>query len=108
MVYYTLEERRQIKEKWIAQLEDWKKSGLNGAAWCRARGVKYDRFIHWRKRLSKRTGQHLSAESFVELAEISYSSGIEIVLNGISIRLSKNFDSIALHRCLRALKEAKC
>lgn len=101
---YTSEERRQNREKWAARISEWKTSGLSGAAWCREKGLKYEQFIQWKKRLS----QKLGLDSFIEIAETSDSSGIEIVLNEVSIRLSKNFDSSTLHRCLRILKDCKC
>jgi hypothetical protein len=108
MPFYTLEERREIQEKWSARLDDWKKSGISGMAWCKQEKTPYHQFNYWKKRLLNHKQPKFDTQSFVELDDDSDTSGVEVVLNEISIRLSRDFDSTTLLRCLRTLKEAKC
>ena len=108
MTYYTDEERQQLKEKWIARIENWQNSNLTGAAWCKQEEVSYRQYLYWKKLLIKNPNKKLDSNSFVELDSDSDSSGIEIVIDEISIRLSRDFDSLTLRRCLQALKTMRC
>ncbi|MGA8163831.1 MAG: hypothetical protein WB791_02260 [Waddliaceae bacterium] len=108
MVYYNQQKRQQLQEKWTAWIEEWQSSGLSGAAWCKQQKIAYHQFIYWKKRLSNETDQILTPRSFIELDDHPESSGIEIVLDQVFLRLSRDFDSSTLLRCLRTLKEAKC
>jgi hypothetical protein len=38
---------------WRRELADWEKTGLSGAAYCRKRGIPYQQFKDWQKRLRK-------------------------------------------------------
>lgn len=92
-------------EAWITQVGRWKGSGLSAAAWCRENGVDYPQFLYWRERIAKR-----GAESFVELtdAKSSEESGIELEAQGVTVRLTKGFDSFDLLRCLRVIGAMAC
>ena len=108
MAYQTPEERRHIQEQWIARIEDWQSSSLSGAAWCRQEKITYHQFIYWKNRLCTEADQNIDTHAFIELEDRPASSGIEIVLNHVSLRLSRDFDSSTLLRCLKTLKEAEC
>ncbi len=36
---------------WQQQIEDWKRSGLSGAAFCKASVLSYHQFVYWRSKL---------------------------------------------------------
>ena len=108
MTFYTNEERRKLRDQWMARIEDWKNSGLSRSAWCKQENIADHQFYYWKKLLSDKPKPKLDANSFVELGDHSDASGIEIILNGIAIRLSKDFHGPTLHQCLMTLKGVKC
>lgn len=108
MPYYTPDERRKNQEQWLERIEDWKRSGLSGAAWCRKEGITYCQFLYWKKHLIDEPAQKVTSQSFIEIEDVADASGVEIMVGEFSIRLSKDFDPAALCKCVRALSGASC
>lgn len=106
MVYYNQEKQRKNREKWTARMEGWKRSGLSGAAWRRKEDVTYCQFLYWKKRLLDEPVQ--KTQSFIEIEDGVDASGIEILIEGFLIRVSKDFDSATLSMCIRILRDARC
>jgi hypothetical protein len=91
-------------EAWTDKIQQWKDSGLSGAAWCRENDVVYSQFLYRKERVAQQT-----PESFVELRDPqSDESGIEIEIQGIVVRLAKDFDAQALLCCLKLLRTMAC
>ena len=62
---------------WQQQLDDWRRSGLSGAAFCKRQTLSYHRFTYWRHKL---TGSAKEAETegrsgagFARVTQISAS-----------------------------------
>lgn len=108
MVYYNPDERRNNQEQWVRKIEDWKCSGLSGAAWCRKEGVTYCRFLYWKKRLAGEPPRKLNSQSFIEIEDTADTSGVEIMVGGLYIRVSKGFDPATLHKCVSVLSGQSC
>lgn len=98
------EQRRQLREKWEALLQDWQASGLSAAEWCRRTSVSPHQFVYWKKRLVVEPREKITPISFLEISDESISAGIEIVCRDISIRPSKEFDAPTLLKCLQVLR----
>jgi hypothetical protein len=95
---------RRSREEWFGLVQQWEASGKNASQWCRETEIPYESFILWRKRLKGAVSQIRS--SFVELSEGSVpNSGIEIHFRNLTLSLCKNFDSVALCRCLQVLEK---
>lgn len=58
----------KLRNSWEQQLENWRASGLTGAAWCRQKEIAYAVFLYWRKKLES---EALTAQSeeFIEIPE---------------------------------------
>jgi len=62
---------RRSTEQWRAIVDQQIQSGLSGAAFCKAEGIKYQSFMNWRKKLgpeSEEINMH-SNTTFVELTK---------------------------------------
>jgi len=74
---------------WQQQLDDWQRSGLSGAAFCKRQTLSYHRFIYWRHKL---TGSAKEAETegtpragFARVRQVSaspYASQLTLTLPG--------------------------
>ena len=108
----THKKREKNKQKWIKRVSQWQASGMNAASWCRENEIKYVTFLYWRSRLQvEHQAVPIEASSFIEITEVpspTAPSGIEIEIQDVSIRLSKNFDSCALERCLNLIMARTC
>lgn len=92
------------KAEWQSRLDQWRSSGLSGAAWCRENNIKYPVFLYWCKK-TQTIGQKEDIK-FVELTPpINHATGIKLEFRGIILHLSKDFDATTLQRCLQLLKD---
>lgn len=96
-------ERTEKRRTWNRELESWKSSGLSQAEYCRRKGLKFHRFVYWRKRiLSDQTGARL-----VEVpvrSSLSFSPPMAVVVNGRHrIELDRGFDMEAVERLVHIL-----
>lgn len=107
MVYYSPEERRKKQELWIERIEDWKRSGLSGSAWCKKQNVPCCQFYYWKSRLSNEPVQN-NSQAFIEIEDAADISGVEVQVGEFSIRVSKDFDSGTFSKCVRALIGVLC
>lgn len=92
------------REHWETVLREQEESGLSGAAFCREKGIGYQTFISWRKRLGRTTRSRTEAV-FQELCSASFNQSccLEIVLGAITVRVHQGFDSVDLQRALQAV-----
>ena len=102
MGLYKAEKHQEVKELWKVRLAECKKSGLSARAWCAEHDVPYKQFIYRKSRDTENTP--CSKEAFLEIEDSPSPVGIELALKDITIKLSKDFDSLALERCLKVLK----
>jgi hypothetical protein len=97
--FRTREERAHL-------LEQWKLSGKKAKQWCREQGITYSTFSSWENAGKIINSIKTIADSFVEIQEESSNkTGIELDVQGVLIRVSKNFDVATLQKCLLLLKE---
>jgi hypothetical protein len=91
------------KAEWEFKLENWRASGLSGAAWCRENDINYPVFMYWRRRIEVPTQKEVS--TFVELTSpLNQTTGIDVEYRGVTLHLSKDFDATTFQRCLQLLK----
>lgn len=99
------QEQCAAENSWPRRLEQWKASGKSGRAWAREHKIPYHVFCYWRRKL--RPNEVTStAKFFVELADTQdVDSGLTLERLGVVIRVSCDFDSLTLKRCLQILRE---
>ena len=78
------------------------------ASWCREQQIDYKAFLYWKKQFKLNQTSTLNRSSFTELSEAPITTGITIEYQKVQIHLAKDFDSVVLVKCLRAVKEAIC
>lgn len=91
------------RAEWTKRIENWRISGLSIAAWCRQHEVTYFSFLYWKKRLDPSV-KHEQAATFVQLTDESTDTGVTVSMGSCSIRLSQEFDSATLARCVDVLR----
>ena len=90
--------------QWRIKLEQWKASGLSGAAWCRKNQINYPVFLYWCRRTESLIEKETSSK-FVELTSLTdQTSGIDVECHGVLLHLSKDFDGLTFQRCIQLLK----
>jgi len=101
-------ENKALKQLWKERLKNWELPQQSALAWCRQNDISYQSFKYWKRKLSspQESSEPIMADSFIEITEkeADQGSGIEIEIEGMFIRLCKDFDSDALNRCCRALR----
>ena len=89
----TVMTREERLTYWQGIIDEYRSSGLSGAAFCRERNINPGRFYHWRRRLQEDCLQE--DRGFLELVPCSSQGdtrSIHIHLtNGIAIEVSRGF-----------------
>jgi len=73
-----------------------------------ANGITYCQFLYWKKRVFDDPVQKMDSQSFIEIEDTADASGVEVMVGEFSIRVSKDFDSATLCKCVRALRGTAC
>jgi hypothetical protein len=97
-------------EKWSSILDEWKASGLSGAAFCRERGITYWNFTAWKRRLQvvKENPCQFVAVEFEKDVD-RQDCGVDVMLGqGLRLVLARGFDEEEMLRAIAALQGAKC
>lgn len=58
---------RRTAEQWQRLVDQQIQSGLSGAAFCKAEGIKYQSFMNWRTKLTQTGDAPASESQFIEL-----------------------------------------
>lgn len=95
-------DREKLASEWLEKLQRQSESGKSIAAWCREQSISYSTFLYWHKKL-KQTKAPSHHNCFVELSEETSETWIKIILEGVKIEITKNFDRGALLFCLKVL-----
>jgi hypothetical protein len=80
-----------LSQQWHQHIEDWRTSGLSQQAFCRDRGLSFNQFHYWRKKLTHPPANKKRSCSSA-LVPVTYPSpspnhGLSVHLpNGISLR----------------------
>jgi hypothetical protein len=90
--------------KWKNLVEDWEKSNSSMAQWCRERSLPYHQFIYWKERILPPT-----PVKFIELQDPKpMSTGISILIQGVTLQVEKSFDENTLLRLIHTLEKNLC
>lgn len=77
-------------EVWQPVINDWKRSGLSGAAYCREHNLTYHRFCYWQQKFAEQTAGARSKFVSVRAMGNHVDAGLELrlpngmVLSGIT------------------------
>ena len=109
--------------KWRPVLEEWRRSGLDAADFCRDRRLAVSALQHWKKEIQtrdqRRSAQRAAKEAsrqsmrllpvrIVESQPAAPPAALEIVLRGGRlVRLLGDFDPAMLRKLVLALEEAR-
>jgi hypothetical protein len=103
------------EERWTSLLDEWKKSGLSAAAFCRERQLSESMFWFWKREIPLRHRRNARSRSrrrapvrLVPVRIVAEPSRkrvpIELIApGGMTVRLSAGFDAVALRELLAAL-----
>ncbi len=99
-----MEKGQQRVALWQERLRRWKISGKSGPKWAKEQRIPYHTFCYWRTKLADQT-----SKSFIELVDASGThQELQLEWQGITVRLSKDFNERALKRFLQVLQELQC
>jgi hypothetical protein len=98
---------RQTRAIWTKRVEQWKRSGLGGAAFAAQLGLKEATLRHWKWQLGRRA-QKPSAE-FIEVhadpgALAGEARSFEVVAGELRVIVPVGFDEDTLRRLLRVME----
>ena len=106
-----------LRQEWSAWIEQWERSGLSGAEFCRRNELSVLRFYAWRRRLRPDSGRAASKLAVVggtgpfvalRFRDEATPCGIAVVFaSGLRLELSSGFDSGELARAVQALGGAR-
>jgi len=107
-------ENEEKREYWLSHIENWGKSGLSQAEYCREQDLIYSRFIYWKALWKKAPKAPAFVPVPVGLPEVPVFSGSSNRMNS-SLRLTirdhykleigDNFRSETLARLLHLLEQ---
>ncbi len=99
--------RETNREHWLDKIREWQVSGTSARSWALERGISPSTFGYWKKRLhaTKSNSLQLNKDSFVEIQkDLSSDPGLTLEIQGVVVRVIKDFDSATLKRCLLLLR----
>lgn len=102
---------RGKEQQWRRWLQEWRRSGLSVAAFCRGRGLAENRFYAWRRILAQRDAEQATFVPVRLMAENSSAQDgiLEVVLaGGRRLRVPRAFDAATLRQVLAVLEELPC
>lgn len=106
--------RESKLEFWKRHLDQLSASGLTQAAYCRKHGLKWYQLHYWRRKLSE-AGEPGGRLRLVPLRPVSsvqspspepiQANHIEVIHNGLTIRVRPGFDADCLQKTIKALSQ---
>jgi hypothetical protein len=100
----TLEERRQLWRKLIAQQEQ---SGLSVRAFCQQERISEHNFYQWRKRLAERLPMKFALVESTRSAPAAVAA-VEVILDsGERLRIAPGIEAATLRLVLSVLREPR-
>lgn len=82
---------------WQQQLEDWRASGLSGAAFCKQHTLSYHQFMYWRRKLadsaSGSEAESLPGSGFARVTQVPAS----VVAGELTLMLPGGMTISGLH-----------
>ncbi len=103
------------ERKWIRILEGWRKSGLDGRAFCRRHGLRESAFRFWLREIPERMKRRKAAKKPLRLLPARVvltppphsDKPLEVLVGpGRAIRVGRDFDPAFLLKVVRALEAA--
>ena len=103
--------RQERLRYWRGIIEQYRDSGLSGAAFCKEHNINAGRFYHWRRRLIDGNDFNGREGGFLELIPCASSNNraaIHIQLpNAIVIEVGRGFDAVTLRGVIETLCSIK-
>lgn len=78
---------RRTAEQWQRIVEQQRQSGLSGAAFCKAEGIKYQSFMNWRTKITQTENVSSSESQFIELTATDPGPSRDVALSQWLIEL---------------------
>lgn len=96
---------RRSREEWAEHLAAWERSGLGQEAYCRENGLNPTSFSAWKTKLRDRQENIPLVEIRPAMLQkhVNEEAIIELVLEGIIVRLREGIDPIRLRNIVIAL-----
>lgn len=88
--------------EWSEKIKDQKLSNKSATVWCREKGISYNTFQYWLKKITRDHPQNPIKSAFFEVPQ-EYPS-IEISLPGVKLSICRDFDRSAFINFLGLLK----
>lgn len=93
---------QELLIEWSEKIKEQKLSNKSIPVWCREKGISYNTFLYWLKKITSNPLQSSTKSAFFEVPE--ECPPIEISLPGVRISICKDFDRNALVNFLGLLK----
>ena len=100
--------------KWRRLVAEQKDSGLGGAAFCRDRGIKPQRFYNWKSTLKKRDAGREESPGFVQVVTttvpaappVTYSASVRLhIAEAGTFELDVGFDTATFAKALTVVRK---
>lgn len=89
--------------EWSEKIKDQKLSNQIIPVWCREKGISYNTFLYWLKKITRDQPQNSIKSDFYEVPDDCPS--IEISLPGVQLSICRDFDRSAFFDFLGLLKD---
>lgn len=98
--------KRRQKYEWLKLIEEWKKSGLSQAEYCRQNTLDQNLFSKQKKKVLNNGKDHGFIE--VQLVDKDYESSIDLSSGNFTIKVKPDFDKVLLKQILEIIGEIRC
>lgn len=104
----SLLDHNELDQKWLQIIEEWRKSGLNAAEYCRDHdGFSYSQFMRQKTRLfPEEVRREEQATTWSAISMEIPSASIDVYINDCRVVVSSGFDQDLLREVVEVLKHA--
>lgn len=90
---------RGDRERWARHVQTWAAGGLSQAEYCRREGLRYSRFLYWRRKLGSGGGMRL-----VRVPTGGAAAGICVRVGEYGVEIREGFSAATLAEVVQVLR----
>ena len=103
------EQLEQKRSYWKQQIEQWQKTGLSQAEYCRRNNLKHHQLVYWKKRYLKAETEvsfvPVQLEALLDIPAPADQASLTVIIdNQFKVEIAAGFDPQLLRQVVTALR----
>ena len=100
--------KEEVRNQWIARVDEFKASGLSQTAWCKTKSINLRTFSHWITKFKNNTQQKVKQPNWIALKSNEFEkktkrSSVTVKVGKAVLEIDTEFDPKLLSDVLKVL-----